>query len=424
VLKFRVDFVYLYAEQAEKDSAVFWKKYGQKMYSSVDDFVDKRRVMEEAVGQITQPGDSAEVKLRKIYARTQQIRNLSFERTKSEQEIKREKQKDLHNAADVWKNGYGDGQQITWLFLALARAAGFEADPLLVSTRDVYFFDPKLMNIWQLNTNAVVVKLDAKEIYLNPGSRFAPFGVLPWPETAVYALRLEKQGASWVRTPLPDASISRIERKVNLQLTSSGTLQGKATITYSGLEAVWRRQQERNEDDTDRKQFLEDDIQGDIPSGIEVKLTNSPVWDSSDPTLVAEYDLTVPGWAAPAGRRALLPVGLFGGGETHTFEHATRVHPIYFSFPYQHVDDVTIELPAGWQVTSAPRARSADLKAVAYDIETLTGIQSLHLKRRLTINLALTDVKSYDALRGFFQTVKTGDEEQVVLTPGAASAKH
>jgi hypothetical protein len=35
------------------------------------------------------------------------------------------------------------------------------------------------------------------------------------------------------------------------------------------------------------------------------------------------------------------------------FDHAERLHPIYFEFPASRVDDVTIDLPAGWQVRFA-----------------------------------------------------------------------
>jgi hypothetical protein len=43
----------------------------------VESFIGKRKVMEEAVAQIVTPTDSPEVKLQKIYARIQQIRNTS-----------------------------------------------------------------------------------------------------------------------------------------------------------------------------------------------------------------------------------------------------------------------------------------------------------------------------------------------------------
>jgi hypothetical protein len=423
-LKSRVDFVYDAESNNENDPTVFWKKFGKQRFGKVDDFVDKRRIMEQAVAQIVEPGDSPELKLRKIYARTQQIRNLSFERAMSAQEVQREKQKDAKNVEDVWRRGYGDGLQITWLFLGLVRAAGIQADPVLVSTRDMYFFRSRLMNPAQLNSNLVLVNLGGKELYLDPGTPFAPFGVLPWNETAVKGLRLDKGGGSWIDTPLPPPADSRILRKAKLQLTSSGTLEGKITITYTGLEALWRRLEEHNEDDTDRKQFLEDQVKADVPSGIEVSLTNTPDWNSSDPTLVAEYDLKVPGWAAAAGQRALMTVGLFGGSQKHTFEHAVRIHPLYFSFPHQSEDDVTIDLPAGWQVSSVPQARSTDLKVVNYKVAVEKVSGSLHLTRELSVKLLVLESKFYDSLREFFQTVRTGDEEQIVISRSKAPAQH
>ena len=68
-------------------------------------------------------------------------------------------------------------------------------------------------------------------------------------------------------------------------------------------------------------------------AAIEVELTNKPDWDSSSASLVAEYKLKIPGWVSGAGRRALLPVGIFSATEKNVFEHEQRVHPIYFEFP-------------------------------------------------------------------------------------------
>ncbi len=422
-LKYRVDFVYITNPNPEKDTEKFWKQEGKNWYSWCNTFVDKRKTMEQTVSQIVQPNDTPEVKLRKIYARTQQIRNTGFEREKSEQELKREDSKDIKNVEDVLKRGYANGLQINCLFVALARAAGFQAEPVYVSTRNVYFFNYRLMNPGQLNSNVVLVKLDGKDLYLDPGTVFTPFGMLPWTETQVLGRRLDKDGGSWVTTTVPRSSESRIERKADLQLTHSGSLEGKTTITYTGLEALWRRIEERNEDDTERKKFLEDEIREYIPVAIEVELTNKPDWNSSDRALVAEYDVKVPGWAAGAGHRALLSVGLFGGTEKHTFEHASRVHPIYFEFPYEEEDDVSIGLPLGWQVSNVPHPQNVDLKTVTFSLTAENKNGGLHVKRDLMVNLELVETKSYPILRSFFQSVRSGDEQQMVVSMGTSAAQ-
>ncbi len=425
-MKFRVDFIYIADTDSapEKDPKVFWKKYGKKAYRRVDDFIDKRRAMAEALQQIVAPGDSQEEKLRKIYERAQRLRNTSFERRKSAQEEEREKLKSAGNVEDIWKHGYADGNQIAWLFLALVRAAGIPADPVIVSTRDVHFFNVNAMNPNDLNSNVVAVTLDGKELYLDPGTPFVPFGSLPWSETAVPGLRLAKDGGTWINTPPSKSKESRTERKARLQLTSSGTLEGKVTVTYTGQEALWRRLEERNEDDADRKQFLEDQIKSDIPTGADVELSNRPDWDSASQPLVAEYGLKLQGWAARAGQRSLLPVGLFGAQEKRAFQHTVRIHPLYFNFPHQSADSVSIELPANWQVSSVPKPCNVDRASLIYSVSTEGRNGSLLLNRELTVKAMLVNTKYYQTVQEFFQAVRAGDEEQVILLAAKNAAGH
>ena len=193
-------------------------------------------------------------------------------------------------------------------------------------------------------------------------------------------------------------------------------------MTYSGLEAAWRRLEERHEDDTNRKKFLEDDVKGMIPAGIELDLTNKPDWSSSSPTLVAEFDLKVPGWVSGAGRRALLTVGLFGAIEKHTCELTSRVHPLYYHFMSQKQDDIRIQLPLGWQINSLPKPLLNDAKVMLYSLKIEDDKGTVHVERRLRSDLISLEQKYYPALRNFYQSVRSGDEQQIVLQPGGAVA--
>jgi hypothetical protein len=422
-LKFRVDFIY-HDDLPEMDMDKFWRRFGKKQYDRVEGFAGKRKAMEQAVAQIVSPSDSPEEKLRKIYARTQQIHNLSYEVRKSEQEVKRDKQRVIKDVEDLWKEGYGSGWDITWLFLGLARAAGFDASPVLVSNRAEYFFIKQRLNSNELNANVVLVKLNGKDTYFDPGAAFTPFGLLPWVETATEGLKLDKDGGSWVQTTLPDSSVSHVERNAKLKLDAEGVLAGKLLLTFTGLEASSRRIEERNEDDTERKKFLEEQVKEYIPAGIEVELSNKPDWNASETALVAEFDLKVPGWVASAGRRALFPVGLFGASEKHLFEHANRVWPVYFSYPYKMIDDLTIGLPDGWQVGNVPKELDQNAKGAEYSLKVDNKEGVLHIRRELRSDLFMVPKETYPALRTFYQVVKSQDDQQVVLQPGGTSASN
>jgi hypothetical protein len=423
-LKSRVDFYYS-EDSVESDPDKFWKKVGKKLNGNVEDFVGKRKAMEQAASTIVAAGDSPEVKLEKIYARVQQVRNTSYEQNKTEQEEKREKEKAAENVEDVWKRGYGNGRDINRLFLALARGAGFEAYAVRASDREKFFFNPKIMDAYKLDADLVLVKVAGKDVYLDPGSAFTPYGILPWEETGVRGLRLDKDGGTWIETFMPESSASRVERKAAFKLNpETGGLEGKLTVTYTGIEALNRRVDQRHQDDTERKKTLEDEVREFVPAAIEIDLKNQPDWKSSSLPLVAEFEIKIPGWASSAGRRALLPVGIFSAQEKHVFDHNERVHPIYFEFQNQKIDDITIELPAGWKVATLPKAIDQNGQVVGYACKVENNQEKLHLSRKLTLDILLLESKYYPALRAFFQSVRTGDEAQIVLQPGAETASN
>ena len=422
-MKSRVDFVYSYAA-FEPDPTKFWKKWGQDANAYMEKFIDKHRAMEQAASGIVAAGDSPETKLQKIYSRVQQLRNTSFEAGKTEQERKRDKEKAPTNVEEVWKKQYGSGGELTWLFLALARAAGFEAYGMWVPDRLNYFFNVAGMDSYRLDTNVVVVKLSGKDAFFDPGSKFIPFGMLPWFETSVKGLKLDKDGGSWLETALPDSAQSGIARKAELKLSETGDLEGKVTVTLTGLEASRYRMDENLSDDTERKKFLEDTVKESVPVAAEVELTNQPDWKSSSREMVAEFSVKVPGWASNAGRREILPVGLFSAPEKHVFDHAERTQPIYFSYPFHRVDDISIELPSGWKISTLPRSERQDAHMASYSVQAENDKETLHLHRALNVDILLMESKFYPTLRNFFQGLRAADEQPVVLQPAAASASN
>jgi hypothetical protein len=421
-VKSRVDFTYE-SEYRESDPDEYWQHVAKSSNAVVESFIDKRKAVDAALATIISPSDPPETKLRKIYGRVQQIRNTSYERRKTAQEEKRDKVKIDENVEDVLKGGYGSHRQLTWLFLALVRAAGFEAYPVLVSSRNDYFFFPKTMERWKLNSAVVLVKLDGKDLFLDPGAEFNSYGMLTWSETGVDGLRLDKDGGSWVVTTQPDSSASLVQRSAKLKLNDNGDLEGKVTITYTGLEAMYHRLDVRNADDVTRAKFLEDRIRSQIPIASEVHLTSQPDWSGSETPLTANFDVKIPSWTSNAGKRTVMPIGFFTAGEKHVFEHTSRTYPIYHHYAYEKQDDVTIELPEGLQANSVPPPQSRDGHVMQYSSTVENNKTTLHIVRRFSVKFVLLDAKYYPSLRDFYQFVRSADDQQILLEPAAVAAK-
>ncbi len=420
-MKSRVDFIYSW-EAPEQDKDRFWIQVGKKRYEQVNSFLGKRGALQSAVAQIISPSDDPETKLRKLYARVQQLRNTSYAYRLTAQEEKRETAKANKNIEDVWKHGYGTGVELTWLYLGLARDAGFETYPVYVGDRENYFFDPSQMDDGRLDANVALVKLNGKDAYYDPGAAFVPFGLLPWNETGVQGLRLDKDGGSWTQTPLPPSSASQIIRTAKLKVNPEGDVEGKLTIVYTGLEALTKRLDERHEDDQQRKKFLEDIVKSYISAAADVELTNQPDWKSSSPEMTAEFSVKIPGWIAAAGKHMLLPVGIFSASEKGLFDRAEREHPIYFEFPFQKTDNISLQLPEGMVVSNLPEPQKKGGGAVSYTLTAEKGEDELQISRVLRVDVLILPVAQYPAVRSFFQSVRTGDDAQVMLQAQVAAA--
>ncbi len=421
-LKERMDFIYA-SGRYDVGASNFWSGVGERWNAELEKFVGKTARLEDAVGEIVKPNDPPEIKLLKIYARVQQMRNTSEEVEKTVEELKREKEKAPNSAEEVWKRGYGNRFDLNWLFLAMVRAAGFEAYDLMLPDRESYFFQPDLRQASRLDENAVVVRFNGQNIFCDPGSAFTPFGLLPWQETAVQGLKLDKKASSWVPGMIPRPEQSRTQRVAHLTLTDAGDLEGKLTVTYTGIEAARIRREERSADATERKKYLEDAVRESTFAASGVTLTRQPDWKNSELPLVAEFSFTVPGWASRVGRHVLIPTGLFGAGEKHLFDNETRVHPIYVDYPYTKSDEIDIQLPADWKIISVPPARNDEGNVVAYAFSAQADKGTLQLSRRLSVNFILLDAKYYSTLRSFFQQIKSTDDQQVVVDTGEPAPK-
>jgi hypothetical protein len=415
MLRGRVEFIFRNPNLAKQSDDQYWKARDKLINQSVDNYINKKDALQRVVAATTTPADSPEVKLHKLYARVQAIRNLSYEDRTSE-EWKREKIQLNNNVEDVLKRNYGDGREINDVFIGLARAAGFEANQLLIAPRDEHFFFPDFQDDSQLNDDVVCVKLAGQDIFLDPAAKFYPFGILPWNETGVTGLLVDKEGGEFIKIPFPPSSDSITDRHATLQLGEDGSLSGSLEVSFTGFAASSARQDGRTEDDAGRKKDLADKIKSWLPSGAKFEITKISAWDDTSSPLVISGTLTISGYAASAGNRLLLPLTPFVASEPRSFQSATRVNAIYFAVPYQQHDDVSITLPPNYSVESLPQnIPNIPKGAIQYAMIPAKQGNTLEVKRTLDVDGVIFPVSVYGTIRYAFSLVKTGDDEQAVL---------
>lgn len=397
----------------------FWQEIGKWLNEFFERAIGSRKEIREAaleaIGNETDP----EKKLRKLYDRAQQIRNLSYERELSQQEKKKEKIKGNENLGDVVKRGYGDSEDITTFFVGMARAAGFDASLLLVSNRREEFFSNKLLSLSNLSGRMAVVKLNGNDIYLQPGVRFCPFGLLRWANTSTEALKFDKKGSTFITVPplTNDRSVTR--RLAQMELGGDGSLKGQLTVEFRGEEGLEHRLDALDSDEAGKKRDLEEEVQGWLPNGAVVKLSGAEGWNSPYEPLSARFSVEIPAYATTAGKRLLIPSLLFQPRQKDAFKHAERKYPVYFPYAFSELDRVEIKLPAGYAPESIPQKQDLSLDYARYQSVSRCDGKYLVSERVLGFNAIYVQLSKYAELKDFMAKIQASDEQQAVMKMGA-----
>lgn len=406
-----------YFDSEFKDQKDYWMQECKNWQKAAENFVGNPRKLAELSRQII--GDEIDLaqRLKKLYERAQRIRNLSYEKGLTSAKQKAQKIKDNHKAADVLNHDYGFRSDITRAFVALARAAGFEAEVVRVSTRDDKLFHIKFLSFAdQLDSEIALVKLGERAMLYDPATPFCPFGLVHWSRTNTTAVRFSDKPPAFFTTPIYPPDLALTQREVVLQLDPQGTLAGMVKTTYAGHEALVRRLDHMHDDPEEIRESLEEELIGLLPMGAEVDMTELDNINNNAPTVIVQYNVTIPGIVTSAGDRMLLPVSPLLGQRQYPFRHAERKYPIYFPYPFREFNDIIITLSEGLNVETRPELKKDQRDFASYKrVCAQEGPQKLHVQRDFIIQKSYFPVEQYAEIKAFYDMVRTSDEEQIVL---------
>jgi hypothetical protein len=423
VLEARVDFFYRNrGEPAGETTEQYWNRMGKKWSGELESFLNKKSVLEQELSRTVAAGDSPEVKLQKIYARVQKIRDLSYEPAKTASEKKAEDIKPDENAEDVLKRNYATGRQLNFLFIGLARTAGFEATDVYLVPRNRDVFTPAGQDTSGLTGDVVWAQAGGKEYWLDPAALYYPFGLIPWSETESQGVRVTKQGAEFVKSPAAATSDATVLRSAELELKEDGSAVGKLQMEFSGVPGAAQRTSLRRDDEEGRRKVLQNEIRRALPPGSTFEITKVANWDDSAAPLRVEGNVTVPEFGSPVGHRMLVPIALFRSSYEASFNAEHRVNLIRFSYRFEQLDDIKIHGPAGFKFAALPPKKSINAgSSMSYEISATEQGDAVEVKRNFTLSEIGFTADSYDALRSFFGNMKSNDAVQLVLENAGAA---
>ena len=378
------------------------------------DFIGKPKKLKSAVRQLTSPSDNPREKLEKLYEAVQaKIRNLSYEESYSKKERKREKLKKRKSAFDVWKHGYGTADEITRLFVGLCRTAGLRADIVLTSQRDTHFFDDGLPYFSQLDGEIALIQLGDGLVYLDPGTRLAPFGWVSWENQGVIGYQVSEDRLRRGQTARlgPWANVRNQEATVEVRKDGSARVQLHAL--YTGGEAVELRNDLFELSQDQRRERLREKLE----SRRFEKVTDIR-WEGLDDArdrVEVFSTFQIPSIQPPESSRIVIRPVLFP--VRSPFAHWKRKFPVYLPEAYCRIEKLRIILPPGYELELGSDQSHFSLFG-SYDAVLEEEQDVWVYTRTLNVNTLHMPKTEYSRVKQFFDLVSARDQLCLVFKRG------
>jgi len=289
-----------------------------------------------------------------------------------------------------------------------------------VADRNERVFDPNYHSLDQLDSLLVVLHIDGKDIYLDPGQKLCPFGQLAWNHMLAGGLEQNSKGPVYTPPNLTKDAVTA--HAAELTVDAQGVATGTVKILMNGPAALYWRQLNLTTDPDEVKKRFSETLHEVLPQGISGEVAGFQGMDTSAGYLSAA--VKVSGQLGSAtGKRLMLPGFFFStGAHTQFVAEEKREAAIDLHYAEQVIDDVVYHLPAGYTVESAPAAAQLPWPDHAtLVVKTAPGAGTIDVKHIFARAFVLLDAKEYPALREYYQKIATSDQQPLVLAQAAGA---
>jgi hypothetical protein len=414
-----------YSKDMKLNPDKFWPAYGKELYREWKPQIKVSSDIRSTAAEVTSKGSTPDEKLRLLYLYCRNsIKNTRDPGSGLTAEERSELTKNK-TPSDTLSQRAGSPADIDLLFAALAAAAGFDSRISKMGDRGD-MFDRNFADPYFLRTLDVAVQVDGHWRFFDPGQPYLPYGMLRWQEEDQDALVSDPKEPEFVRTPVAAAEKSRIQRTAMLKLDAEGNLDGDVTMSYTGHEAYSRRLQAAGETDEQYLGTLRRALKARLSTAVVSKAKLENLKDPDLP-LIHTFHVRVPSYAQRTGKRLFVPIAFFEKGDKARFEANDRTLPVVFHHAWSEEDDVTIQIPEGFELESPDAPVSIPFTPVG-EYRVRTAINKA--KRQLIYHRSFSfgsegrvyfEVKTYAALKKLFDSVHEQDDRMITLRQAEAN---
>jgi len=321
-----------------------WEDIGKWFLDLAEDRMKPNDQIRQVVRKITEGTSSEKEKLERIYDFVREkIRYIAIEIGLGGYQP--------HAAEDIFKNRYGDCKDMVTLIVAMAKAAGIDVHPVLISTWQNGTVDTALVSQAYFNHAIAYTFLsDSTELWMDATHKTCGFGDLPWFDQNRLAFIIQSREKSWFqRTPAEEANDNLVDRKWKLAIDSTGCIAGSLEWIYRGIPASEERLNIRFMNPKEIEPWFSRELLSRYP-GFECRQVRFDGLNDPAKSLIIYGEFTSSKRINRSDSSLVFQPGALSSFEWYgMFGERERQYDIELRFPLHVVDEIELNYPGEWR---------------------------------------------------------------------------
>lgn len=316
----------------------------------------------------------------------------------------------------AYERGSGNATEINLILTAMLREAGFEADPVAVSTRSHGI--PVFPTLEGFNYTLSRVKLAQGSLLLDATEKYGVPAILPERAINWVGYAIKKDGSSEQVSLLPKKPSKKVVY-ISAQLQPDGSAAGKVRLQHFDQFAFNFREKIS---DLDQELILENLENNYFNSDIAVDDYEMLNKDELSKPIIENFSFAKEDQCEIIGDKIYVPPHLFAGLVENPFKLDKRDYPIDFGFPYESQYLITINIPEGYQLESVPESVAYELpeNIGSYQVNMNQRPNQVQIKLNFQTNSPLIAPQGYEMIKNFYTQIVEKNKDRIVITKKSA----
>ena len=319
------------------------------------------------------------------------------------------------DASYVAKNGYGDCKALTNYMHSLLKAANIPSYYTVIYAGTSGFAKNRFMQdlpSTQFNHVVLLVPTGKDSLWLECTSQQSPAGYMGEFTGNRKAVSVTEAGGVVVSTPQYGVNENQQLRSIKGKLSAEGNLNMIVETRYECFQQENLSQRINTLSEQKLKEYLEKSL---TLSTYDINKFSYKETKSALPFIEESLDITVPNFASISGKRIFITPNILNRSGNQLTYDSLRKSDFVFNYPYRDKDEISIEIPEGYEIEAKPKDRKLETPFGKYILTTKLVDNKVIYSRLMEQSAGRFSPKLQKDIVDFFKEVYSADRSRIVL---------